>query len=484
VEATSEVERPAGYRPEAKGRPESPFGGHRFASLASCVIILNPEGRKRGRLQLREQQRERMVTKLLKELVPAPLRPPVRGAVLLLVPPLQRRLRRAWRRRNRLKTVWRRQLKPKLKPIERRRLKQKARLHVWRLRLWDRHSRDRADESSNHIHLICPILGHRGGGPLRALHLFDELKSHREVSLWSEQSLWSEREPDREIAARYPVKSIVPERFEFPKTGTFVFVSSYFPVGPWIQYTHPRRIVLIHNNNSMTPREFHRKLRQLSNNGRHKIEVMYASELTKKLVGDYPGFVQPSLIDLDKFTPAPSKPPGPGSVKPFTIGRLSRANPKKHHADDPELYRRLVEHGCRVRIMGPSPAVEEELGGLEGSVELLPMFAQEAHLFLQGLDCFFYRTSEGWSEPSGRVVTEAMACALPVVCHESGGYAEVIEHGRNGFLFDTQQEALEILLGLKEDRQLRESVGAEARRTAEGLFSSAVRTEIVEFYLR
>jgi hypothetical protein len=51
-------------------------------------------------------------------------------------------------------------------------------------------------------------------------------------------------------------------------------------------------------------------------------------------------------------------------------------------------------------------------------------------------------------------------------------------------LFDTQQEALEILLRLKEDRELRESVGAEARRTAEGLFSSAVRSEIVQFYLR
>jgi len=212
------------------------------------------------------------------------------------------------------------------------------------------------------------------------------------------------------------------------------------------------------------------------------VEVVYASELTKKLVGDYLGFVQPSLIDLDRFVPAPRKPPA--SANPFTVGRLSRANPKKHHADDPDLYRRLVEHGCRVRIMGPSPAVEEQLSDLEGSVELLPMFAQEAHLFLQGLDCFFYRTSEGWSEPSGRVVTEAMACGLPVVCHESGGYVEIIEHGQNGFLFDTQEEALEILLRLKEDRALRESVGREARRTAEGLFSSAVRAEIVRFYLR
>src|SRR3712207_3243022 len=112
------------------------------------------------------------------------------------------------------------------------------------------------------------------------------------------------------------------------------------------------------------------------------------------------------------------------------------------------------------------------------------MFAQEAHLFLQGLDCFFYRTSENFVEPSGRVITEAMACGLPVVCHKRGGYAETIDDGKNGFLFDTQQEALKILLKLKEDPALRERVGKAARRTAEELFSDAVRSEIVEFYLR
>ena len=71
-----------------------------------------------------------------------------------------------------------------------------------------------------------------------------------------------------------------------------------------------------------------------------------------------------------------------------------------------------------------------------------------------------------------------------VVCHENGGYAQWIEHGTNGFLFATQQEALEILLGLKEDRVLRERIGEAARRTAEELFSADVRSEIVEFYLR
>jgi glycosyltransferase involved in cell wall biosynthesis len=73
------------------------------------------------------------------------------------------------------------------------------------------------------------------------------------------------------------------------------------------------------------------------------------------------------------------------------------------------------------------------------------MFSQEAHLFLQGLDCFFYRPSEQWPERWGRAVTEAMACGLLVVYHNRGGYVEIIEHDQNDFLFDTQQEALKKL---------------------------------------
>ncbi len=282
-----------------------------------------------------------------------------------------------------------------------------------------------------------------------------------------------------EEAEKYSVKQIDPQQLRFPKTGTFVIVGTYFPIGWWIRYTYPKRIILIHNAD-LTPREFHRKLRQLSNNGRRKVEVLYASESLKRSV-DHPGTVQTSLIDIDRFSPPDRKPSDSNSG--FTVGRLSRAVPKKHHPDDPALYRRLVDHGCSVRIMGATPPLMKELGGLE-SVTLLPALAQEAHLFLQGLDCFLYRTSEEWFEPSGRVITEAMACGLPIVCHSRGGYAEIIEHGRNGFLFETQGEALEIVLQIKEDGALRESVGRAARETAEEMFSTGHRSEIVEFYLR
>ena len=82
------------------------------------------------------------------------------------------------------------------------------------------------------------------------------------------------------------------------------------------------------------------------------MEVAYASELSKRRVGNHPGFVQASLIDLDRFVPSASKEPSDSASAGFTVGRLSRPASLKHHPDDPALYRQLVEHGRRVRIMG------------------------------------------------------------------------------------------------------------------------------------
>jgi glycosyltransferase involved in cell wall biosynthesis len=333
---------------------------------------------------------------------------------------------------------------------------------------------DRAVEISKQIHLVTSIGLFSGGGPLIALSLFDELKEFCKVSLWTEYKV------PREIAKKYPVKRIVPERFEFPETGTLVFVGTYLPIGSWVRFAYPKRVVWVHMNN-MPPPEFRQKLRKISNMSRRKVEVVYLSEFLKNSV-NYPGMVESSHIDINRFVPSVSKRSGSASAS-FTVGRLSRAAPEKHHPDDPTLYRQLVDHGCRVRIMGASPSLEAELSCSE-SITLLPEFAQEAHLFLQGLDCLFYRTSEEWPEPWGRVVPEAMACGLSVVCHNSGGYVEIIDHGKNGFLFDTQEEALEILLRLKEDRALRQSVGKTARETVEELFSPARRSDILKFYLR
>lgn len=324
--------------------------------------------------------------------------------------------------------------------------------------------------SHNQIHIINPFWDASGGSEWRAISLFEGLNPYRKVSLWSEF------DPDPRLLARYPIKKIC--ETVFPKTGIFVFIGSYFPIDKWIYSTSPRRVILIHNT-TLAKDHFTRVMRKMSIFDLKEIEIVYASKWladTEK----FPGRVENSLIDIERF--AILKEHNPARADHFVIGRLSRDIAYKHHPNDPAFYLHLARSGFQVKVMG-GICLSEELNGSE-HILLLPTCYQEPQIFLQSLDCFFYRTAAEWTEPFGRVVVEAMACGLPVVVEDRGGYTNVIEHGRNGFLFRNEQEAFDILFRLRNDRYLCQSVGEAARATIEELYSPAQRWKILQYYLK
>jgi glycosyltransferase involved in cell wall biosynthesis len=47
-----------------------------------------------------------------------------------------------------------------------------------------------------------------------------------------------------------------------------------------------------------------------------------------------------------------------------------------------------------------------------------------------------------WPEPFGLVMIEAMACGTPVIAYRNGSVGEIIEPGKNGFIVDSQEEAI------------------------------------------
>lgn len=70
-----------------------------------------------------------------------------------------------------------------------------------------------------------------------------------------------------------------------------------------------------------------------------------------------------------------------------------------------------------------------------------------------------------WEEPFGLTIVEAQACGTPVVAFKKGAAAEIIKHGKTGFVINTEQEMVESLQKIEKiDR-------AECRKWVEENFS-------------
>ncbi|SKB05917.1 Glycosyltransferase involved in cell wall bisynthesis [Prosthecobacter debontii] len=76
-----------------------------------------------------------------------------------------------------------------------------------------------------------------------------------------------------------------------------------------------------------------------------------------------------------------------------------------------------------------------------------------------------------WPEPFGIVMVESLACGTPVIATRCASTPEVIDHGKTGFLAESEDEMVEAVQKIDSVDRL------ECRRQAEQRFSSKVMTE-------
>ena len=129
-----------------------------------------------------------------------------------------------------------------------------------------------------------------------------------------------------------------------------------------------------------------------------------------------------------------------------------------------EEYQRVAENAGvsnRVVFLGPTNEVEK-------------MYAlADAFLLPTPYDAF------------AMVVSEAMACGLPVVVSREAGAAELIQHGTNGLLLDDPASVAELaghMQSLLERRQWAAGLGCAARKSVEPLSWDVVAARTMQVY--
>ena len=323
--------------------------------------------------------------------------------------------------------------------------------------------------SPNPIHIFNGFRTPYGGSEQEALTLWRQLAPHADVHAWAASS-----RADSTLLASHGIKAIEPHKGNRPGGGTYIFVGSHWRNKLWpYLIPKPRRLIYIYNT-------FHPKHLELTQCmprllGWPSAEHVVISEFQRRELG-IRAEAHPSPIDLTTFAPASRRAPGP-----LRIGRMSRDTPDKHDEEDTSVYQQLADEGIEVILQGATSI--QSLLPSHPNIKVLPTGAMPAREFLQHLDILYYRSGTHL-ETFGRVVFEAMACGIPVVCHRRGGYVEHIQHGANGLLFDTADEALEQLGLLIDSEELRRKLGEGGRQYAHSLFSEAAMGQRLEFYLR
>lgn len=122
-----------------------------------------------------------------------------------------------------------------------------------------------------------------------------------------------------------------------------------------------------------------------------------------------------------------------------------------------------------------------EQSGVSGRV-VFAGFTNEVEKAYAAADAFVLPTPY---DAFGMVVSEAMACGLPVVVSRNAGASELIQHGVNGLLLSDLRNVEELaghMRSLQKDRGWAAQLGSAARQSVESLTWDAVAERTMRIY--
>lgn len=153
---------------------------------------------------------------------------------------------------------------------------------------------------------------------------------------------------------------------------------------------------------------------------------------------------------------------------PFVVGRLARAAKDKWSPEVWQTYERIGHRPLAARVMGWRPPLKRQCGRPPEWAETLNVDACEVQPFLHSLHCLV-TIDGGAMENWPRVGLEAMAAGVPIVAERRWGWLEMIDHGVNGFLGESNDQIAAYATELAHDEARRLKVAATGRQHVERL---------------
>jgi len=171
----------------------------------------------------------------------------------------------------------------------------------------------------------------------------------------------------------------------------------------------------------------------------------------------------------------------------YAIGMCAVLRPEKNHLQLVDAIAALRRRGipARALLIGDGPqrgAIEARAraAGVAADV-VITGFQQDVRPFITACDVLAITSV---TEALSLAAIEAMALGRPVVHSDVGGAAELIQPGRQGFLFPVGDHALLVdRLALLADADARRRMGARARETVEARFAERAMLDRYESLL-
>jgi glycosyltransferase involved in cell wall biosynthesis len=199
-------------------------------------------------------------------------------------------------------------------------------------------------------------------------------------------------------------------------------------------------------------------------------------------VGPGKGRVVYNAFDDDRLrTSRPTGPPLSGSARRFTAVMAARMAPQKDFGSviaAARLLERDAPGTWRFLLVGDGEDRESLLAAAQDLVAAGVVTFRNAGL--EAIDAIreaqagiLMTAADVWAEGCSNSIMEYMACALPVVCSDTGGSAELVRDGREGYViapYDVVALA-DKLAGLRAHPGLSRSMGAAGRTRIEREFT-------------